>query len=939
MLKGLARLIVVVSIAGCGADYIRLPLPGESDFSSATVNGSGGNQRTAEEAAAGGGNAGGAARTIEEGDVFKLVGDQLYVLNTYRGLQILDVSNPDAPVKQGTSPILGYPVEMYVRDGFAYVVVSDYFTWWQVADGPAVPFHGSQVRIVDVRQPTAPVVVGSIDLEGAISDTRIVGDVLYVVANRWSWYSNAGSTDTTDALVVSSIDLSNRASPQLREQLEFPGTSNVIHVSQSTLYVASPDFSGTTARTNVTLVGIDDPAGDLVQRGALTVDGWVEKRFQLDEHAGTFRVVSHTGSWGADGAQHLSVYSLSGPAPALLSTLSLQNTGGLYATRFDGTRGYLVTMVTVDPLEVIDLSDPANPVLTHSLVIPGVLHQLAPRGDRLLALGTDERWSGVAVSLFDVADARAPRLLSRVPVGQGAQWSWSNATWDDKALRVLDTEGMVPVPFSSWTQDASGNGRHVNGFQIVSFDRASLTAQGVVEQDGQVSRILAHRDRLLSISDRVVQAVDATDRMRPTRTGRLELAREVLDLAIVGGNAVSLSTSGWWWESARTELRVAATGAPEEGVIGRLELPFHAARLVVDGTDVLVIGHPLNWDGSAVVAKVDLSQPQTPRLLGAPVPCGVPTQGEYLSVYVQSAVRASTGTLVVPAWTSRQIAPDRWESITVLLVVDAAQGRETRLALPGPLAGELVLAGGSVWASHFETIPDVTGQPMSRFYADRLDLTNAAAPALATKINVPGTLVGVDGTTLFTRDYQWLADGHVQHALAEVAVVGDRAVLQSYLPLTEGLGRIVADGRRLYATTQPWWWSGTASTGVTLKVYASTVSRPLAEVFSQPVRDWMQLRAVAGGHLFLGSGYWGGPWELGLVGNGYARGGAAADVAWGRGYGSANALVDYSLFAPERPVYRQYVRTNGWVQGLAVEGNSAYVSSGIYGIQTVALTP
>lgn len=938
--RALVLLAFALVAAACGTKPAdKLPPGDQDDFTSAAVGGSAGGREAADAPGAANASGGGTPRTVEEGDVYKLVGDELYILNMYRGLQVVNVANPDRPVKQGTSPIFGYPVEMYVRDGYAYVIVSDYYTWWQVADGPAQPFHGSQVRIVDVRRPEAPVVVGGIDLDGAVSDTRIVGDVLYVVANRWSWYSNAGSSDNVDALVVSSIDLANPAAPQLKEHLEFTGTSNVIHVSPTTLYVASPDGTWQSPRTNVAVVDIDDPHGHLAAKGSLTVDGYVEQRFQLDEFAGNFRIVTHSGSWGQDGTQTLNVFQLA-PQTRLLSTFELANTGGLFATRFDGDRAYLVTMVSRDPLDIIDLRDPANPTLAHSLVIPGVLHQIAPRGDRLLALGTDDRWSGVAASLFDVADPQHPSLLGRVQIGGGS--SWSNANWDDKALKVLDAAHMMLVPFSGWQADApNDSGRYVNGFQIVSFDRQHLTADGIVEQDGQVSRVTSHGARLLSLSDRVLQSVNASDRANPQVTARLELARDVNDFAAVGGRAVTLSTSGWWWDSATTELRVAPLSNPEDGTTGRLELPFRGSRLIADGTNAIVVGYPQQWDGTSLAARVDLSDPTRPALAGEPVAFGsASNQTSSFNAYPDSAILARAGLLAVPAWESRQVTTDRWETTSSVVLVDVVRGTQTRVDLPGSLAGDLLVDGATLWTSHQEVVSAAGNQPVARFYADRIDLTDPARPTLLAKVNIPGTLVGVAGATLFTRDYQWLADGHVQHSLAEVTLSGSRAHLRRYVPLDDGLGRIIADGRRLYATTQQWWWNGAGADGVTLRVYESTDAAPLAEVSRTPVRDWMQLRSVAGGHLFLGTGYWGGPWELGDMMRG---GGMAGDVApggmggYGYGFIASNGLLDYSLADATHPAYRQYVRTNGWVQGLAVDGGRLYVSGGIYGIQSVAL--
>jgi hypothetical protein len=853
--------------------------------------------------------------------------------------------------------VLGSPVEMYVRDGYAYLVVSDYFTWQQTADGAPKPFHGSQVRVVDVRQPDAPVVVGGLDLEGAVSDTRIVGDVLYVVSNRWAWYDNAGSADTSGSLVVTSIDLAAPSAPIVRESMTFPGSSHVIHVSPTTLYVASNEWSEAGGRTKVEIVDIDDPAGDLEAKGSLVADGTVDQRFQLDEYDGYFRLVTHSGSWGEDGSQLLSVFRLS-PDIGLVSTLALPNTGGLFATRFDGERGYLVTMVSVDPLEVLDLRDPANPVLTHSLVIPGVIQQLVPRGDRLLALGTDGAsgvWSGVAASLFDVSDPQAPVMLARAPVGQGT--AWSNAQWDDKALKVLDAEGMMLVPFSAWSIATIDTPSHyANGFQLLSFDRQTLKGEGVVEQSGQVSRVFGHRNRLLSVSDRVLQSVDATDRAKLKVTSTLELAREVTDLVVVGGRAVTLSNDGWWWSSAegRCELRIGASEAPEDDILGRLELPFRAERLFADGDGVIVVGAPREqwtgsqqWDGSLRVVRVSLAAPDRPVFEGEVMVVALGASGGWSNFAIGAGARVTDGVLALPAWTTDVDARGYWSTVAELVTVDVGRGVFGRLSLPGPMAGELVVDGGALWTSHSEDLSVAGGAPLARYFADRIDLTDAAAPFVAEKINVPGTLVGVSGDALFTRDYQWTADGQVTHALAECTRSNGRAVLRTYLALDEGLGRIIADGRRLYATTQPWSWSYGQPVALSLRVFASSDQTPLAEVSRTPVGDWLQLRALSGGHLFLGSGYFGGPWDYGVYGGGMgARTGAvdgpvAGDAAMpGYGYGgSAQGLVDYSLADPDRPAYRQYIRTSGWVQGLAVDGQRLFVSGGIYGVSTVDLVP
>ncbi|MGY8692449.1 MAG: beta-propeller domain-containing protein, partial [Candidatus Poseidoniales archaeon] len=88
----------------------------------------------------------------------------------------------------------------------------------------------------------------------------------------------------------------------------------------------------------------------------------------------------------------------------------------IWSARFVGERAYLVTFENIDPLWVIDLSDPTNPTILGELEVPGVSTYIHPISDNLLltigigpgpdGLGLD--WSITQVSLFDVTDPTTP---------------------------------------------------------------------------------------------------------------------------------------------------------------------------------------------------------------------------------------------------------------------------------------------------------------------------------------------------------------------------------------------------------------------------------------------------------------------------------------------------------------------------------------------------
>src|SRR5690606_21031017 len=55
-------------------------------------------------------------RDVVESDIWVVRGDRLYFFNQFRGLQVIDVSDPDAPELQGTLPLPGMGEQLYLLD-------------------------------------------------------------------------------------------------------------------------------------------------------------------------------------------------------------------------------------------------------------------------------------------------------------------------------------------------------------------------------------------------------------------------------------------------------------------------------------------------------------------------------------------------------------------------------------------------------------------------------------------------------------------------------------------------------------------------------------------------------------------------------------------------------------------------------------------------------
>ncbi|HAO19834.1 MAG TPA: hypothetical protein DCQ37_04655, partial [Desulfobacteraceae bacterium] len=109
-------------------------------------------------------------RAIEEADIIKVEGNYLYLLNQYKGLTICDMSKPDSPSIAGRVAVTGQPIDMYIRDSRAYIIVSaTYQTIYKIAaDGTtsSTTAQGSRIQVADISDKTNPKLAGSFDLKG-----------------------------------------------------------------------------------------------------------------------------------------------------------------------------------------------------------------------------------------------------------------------------------------------------------------------------------------------------------------------------------------------------------------------------------------------------------------------------------------------------------------------------------------------------------------------------------------------------------------------------------------------------------------------------------------------------------------------------------------------------------------------------------------------------
>jgi hypothetical protein len=177
------------------------------------------------------------------------------------------------------------------------------------------------------------------------------------------------------------------------------------------------------------------------------VEGGSERRVQSDESS-TENYIINLDLTAADGEmKELGRIHLGKPNEVFTSV------------RFFDNVAYAVTFEQKDPLYALDLSDPSNPSILSELNVTGFssyLHSLnPPENTLLLGMGQEANETGAIVgfqiSIFDLADTNAPKLLQRhVVENEENTYSYSASEWDFMATRVVNGRLIIPLDIDNW---------------------------------------------------------------------------------------------------------------------------------------------------------------------------------------------------------------------------------------------------------------------------------------------------------------------------------------------------------------------------------------------------------------------------------------------------------------------------------------------------------
>ncbi len=485
---------------------------------------------------------------VDEPDVAKTDATHLFAA-TGGALQVVDL-RPDVPVLVATLPVAGGAGELLVHEDTVLVL--------------GRTDTGTRVTEVDVSDRARPRVARVQDVDGAYVTARLTGTTVRVVtahrpsvlaqpavaarrATALQWLPRArfasrrsgrrsfgpaarcaevrhpaGDFAGLESTTVLTIDV-ERGLPAVDTDV-LMGAAHTVYASPRSLYVATQEAVAPPAGPGVepppltTAVHRFDTSapGATTYRASGSVRGTLLNQFSLSEHDGVLRAA--TTEWplwwgGAPAGPDEGESAVTTLAERDGRLAQVGRVGGLgrgeriYAVRFIGDTGYVVTFRQTDPLYTVDLADPTAPRVLGELKVLGYSAYLHPVGeDLLLGIGQDATEqglrTGLQLSLFDVSDLRRPARLHHLPVGP--RGTSAGVESDHRAFLHWPATRLAVLPAAQlWSPDGSEPFAGAIGFRVgraEGIGEAGRAAHAVGDRRGLVEGAFVPGGRLLTVS-------------------------------------------------------------------------------------------------------------------------------------------------------------------------------------------------------------------------------------------------------------------------------------------------------------------------------------------------------------------------------------------------------------------------------------------------------
>ena len=446
---------------------------------------------------------------VDEADIIKTDGNYIYSLSK-ESIVITDVTDPNKiKVASKITPTdNGIPEDLILFENKLVAICSE-------INSPYIYYSSNKnntiVRIYDITNREEPRMVKNYKLYEPYYTTRCIGSKLYVIStgnlrkenNKIVRYYDEEysqkeielknikylkNVETNKQTIISMMDLNN-IEQNVNVSSYLIDIENA-YISEKNIYLLDTNYKGNYYPKISSIYGIKGIWGlndyiydytrnyeteiykfNILDNGEVEyscktrVKGQTINQYSLDEYNGNLRVALK------DSREGSRIVIFNEKMKQIGETPYLAKGEQMYSTRFMGDKAYLVTYKTIDPLFVIDLSNPTEPKVLGELKIPGYSTYLHPYDENhLIGIGmqTEEKINrdiqgkvtsatatitGMKMALFDVTDPTNPVEISSTVIGD--RRTTSAILTNPKALLFSKEKELIAIPVNNYAEDIS----------------------------------------------------------------------------------------------------------------------------------------------------------------------------------------------------------------------------------------------------------------------------------------------------------------------------------------------------------------------------------------------------------------------------------------------------------------------------------------------------
>lgn len=365
----------------------------------------------------------------------------------------------------------------------------------------------TRMLVYDISNKTDIKKIRELEVEGNYLSSRKIGSAVYLLSNRAIPCFNiqeqdialpcyrdsaAGSAlNTIDYseiayfpdhiypayIMLASFDVGSNEKAEVKTYL---GNGDNLYASDKNLYIALTRYAAVralsikssstvsqtladsdSAQENTTVFKFGLAAAKTSYLGKAEVPGRILNQFSMDENGSYFRIATTSGEvWRNDEyTSKNNIYVLDENLNICGKLENLAPGEKIYSTRFMGDRLYMVTFKKVDPLFVVDLSNPQKPSLLGKLKIPGYSDYLHPYDENhiigfgkesieLKTYGNESQayYQGMKLAVFDVSDVNNPQEMFKESIGD--RGTDSELLHNHKALLFSKEKNLLAFPIT-----------------------------------------------------------------------------------------------------------------------------------------------------------------------------------------------------------------------------------------------------------------------------------------------------------------------------------------------------------------------------------------------------------------------------------------------------------------------------------------------------------